>query len=82
MSEVYNDPEFAWMSGASIYDQQGVYGTKGVPSVSNILGARYGSISWIDSSGNLWLFGGQAYATTGDGYLNDLWKVTIPQEEH
>jgi hypothetical protein len=30
--------------------------------------------SWIDSSGNLWLFGGYGYDSTGAlGYLNDMW---------
>ena len=31
---------------------------KGIPDISNIPGSRYGSISWIDSNNNLWLFGG------------------------
>jgi N-acetylneuraminic acid mutarotase len=31
--------------------------------------------SWIDASGNLWLFGGNGYDSTGNfGYLNDLWQ--------
>ena len=48
-------------------------------------GGRWGSITWSDSSGNLWLFGGEGYSTTGYGLLNDIWKfapgsydVTIP----
>ena len=41
------------------YDNQaGVYGTKGVPAAANVPGARDESISWTDSTGNLWLFGG------------------------
>jgi hypothetical protein len=36
-------------------------------------GARWGSISWSDSTGNLWLFGGQG---GGTGVLNDLWEFT------
>ncbi len=33
------------------------------------------SISWTDSHGNLWLFGGYGYgSTTSSGYLNDLWR--------
>ena len=33
-------------------------------------------MSWIDASGNLWLFGGDGYDSVGtqDEYLNDLWK--------
>ena len=33
------------------------------------------SISWTDSNGNLWLFGGLAYdSTAAQGRLNDLWR--------
>jgi hypothetical protein len=33
--------------------------------------------SWIDSSGNLWLFGGYGYDSTGSvGKLNDLWQYS------
>jgi len=38
-------------------------------------GARSSFSSWIDSSGNMWLFGGYGYDSSGDlGYLNDLWQ--------
>ena len=51
------------------------YGTVGVPSTANAPGARTNAVSWIDSGGNLWLFGGQGYDSTGTGgYLNDLWE--------
>jgi hypothetical protein len=31
-------------------------------------------VSWIDSSGKLWLFGGDGIGTiNGPGDLNDLW---------
>jgi hypothetical protein len=34
-------------------------------------------VSWIDASGNFWLFGGDGFDSTGmGGYLNDLWKYT------
>jgi hypothetical protein len=58
-----------------------VYGTQGVASASNVPGARgtgdVASLSWIDRSGNLWLFGGSGFdstGTNGNGYLNDLWE--------
>ncbi len=42
-----------------------------------IPGARWGSVTWSDSSGNLWLFGGQGISTTGGvGLLNDIWEFT------
>jgi N-acetylneuraminic acid mutarotase len=67
--------EWTWMSGSSIGNQTGVYGTLGVPAAGNIPGGRYYSPSWIDASGNLWLFGGLGLDSTGTlGYLNDVWR--------
>ena len=70
--------EWAWMSGADTDGQAPVYGTQGIPSAANVPGARGVSISWTDSSGNLWLFGGYGYHKDNDvdyyGYLNDLWR--------
>lgn len=52
-------------------DAQGVYGTQGVASMTNVPPARYGAVSWIDASGNFWLYGGQGnYA----GWLSDTWE--------
>lgn len=66
---------WTWISGASTINTTGVYGTQGVSDSSNVPGARQNAVSWIDSSGNLWLFGGQGSDSTGAfGYLNDLWR--------
>jgi N-acetylneuraminic acid mutarotase len=64
----YSGGQWTWVSGSNLPDEPGAYGTKGVSSPSNVPGAREGSVSWIDPSGNLWLFGGE-----GSGELNDLW---------
>jgi len=61
--------EWTWVSGSNIAGASGVYGTMGTPSTSNTPGARDGSVSWVDSSGNLWLFGGEV----NDSVSNDLW---------
>ncbi len=64
-----------WVGGSNTANAVGVYGTLGVPSTKNIPGARYGSVSWRDPSGNFWLFGGQGYDSIGaNSYLNDLWE--------
>ncbi len=74
-----------WMGGSNIIPpspgsgvlsgQSGVYGTLGTPAATNTPGARLGAVPRIDASGNLWLFGGQGYDSTGSqGYLNDLWE--------
>jgi hypothetical protein len=52
-----------------------VYSTQGIVTGTNIPGARTWADSWIDGSGNLWLFGGAGWDSIGaNGYLNDLWK--------
>jgi hypothetical protein len=69
---IFDGTNWTWLSG---YGQVGSYGTIGHAVTSNIPGARSSSVSWIDSSGYLWLFGGYDYdsATNDGGYLNDLW---------
>jgi N-acetylneuraminic acid mutarotase len=69
---------WTWVSGANTDNAGGVYGTLGTPVAGNAPGARYSAASWIDSSGDLWLFGGYGYDSTGAviGYLNDLWKFS------
>jgi N-acetylneuraminic acid mutarotase len=67
--------KWTWVKGNNIIDQPGVYGTQGVSAVANNPGAREDCPSWIDGSGNFWLFGGYGYDTvTGWNGLNDLWK--------
>ncbi len=74
--------EWTWMSGNKTTEECGVYGTKGVPDIANYPGARYASVSWTDTDGNLWLFGGSGYIESGfGGYLNDLWRFSITSKE-
>lgn len=73
----YSGGEWTWMGGSNIVFQPGVYGTKGTASANNIPGARWSGVSWLDSAGNMWLFGGSGvYTTTNAGLLNDLWKYS------
>ncbi|MBI4947339.1 MAG: hypothetical protein HY840_13185, partial [Bacteroidetes bacterium] len=70
--------DWTWMKGSNAISQFGTYGTILVPAAGNNPGSRYGSISWTDNSGNLWLFGGYGYSATGTlGFLNDLWMYDI-----
>ena len=41
-------------------------GLRVLRSSSNVPGARDSSATWIDSSGNLWLFGGNGYDSYGN----------------
>jgi len=65
--------EWTWISGANTLDQQGVYGTLGTAAPGNVPGARAGAVSWIDASGNLWLFGGY---DGNNNWFNDLWEYS------
>jgi N-acetylneuraminic acid mutarotase len=72
-----NSGQWTWIGGGSGDNASGVYGTQGTAAASNVPGARQAASSWVDSSGNLWLFGGVGYdATGGEGNLNDLWKYS------
>jgi N-acetylneuraminic acid mutarotase len=67
--------EWTWVSGSETMGQAGVYGTQGTADPSNFPGGRYGAISWLDSNGRFWLFGGWGLDSTGAaGDLNDVWK--------
>jgi trimeric autotransporter adhesin len=67
---------WTWMKGSSVSGQNGIYGSQGVENSANNPGARQGGVTWIDSSGRLWLFGGFGLPISGttNGALNDLWR--------
>ena len=77
---------FADSISLEFLDVIGNYGTQGVANpndfsglctTGNYPGGRWGSATWSDSSGNLWMFGGQGYdsvGVSGDVFLNDLWE--------
>lgn len=68
---------WTWISGdANI--QNGIYGTLGIESSINQPGPRQGGASFVDSNGDLWLFGGFGNDKDGsNGVLNDLWKFNV-----
>jgi N-acetylneuraminic acid mutarotase len=72
--------EWIWISGNGGGESAdyGTYGTMGTSAPSNIPSGRNGAVSWTDSSGNFWLFGGSgvypASQATISGDLNDLWE--------
>src|SRR5690242_16853668 len=57
----FSNNTWTWIGGSDLHSAFGLYGTKGIPSVSNFPGARIGAVSWLDTSGAFWMFGGQAY---------------------
>ena len=68
---------WTWISGNKTAEINGTYGEKGGPNSANYPGSRSNSVSWADTSGNLWLFGGYGYAESSNGELNDLWRYNI-----
>ena len=73
---------WTWEAGADTSDQSGVYGTLGQVAAANTPGGRQGAMMWFDASGNLWLFGGYGYDSTGaQGALNDLWMFSPSTRE-
>ncbi len=78
--------EWAWMGGSST-----VWLWRSAWSVRHVGHVRLPEISpqaasairaWTDSSGNLWLFGGDGFDANGNsGYLNDLWEFNPSTNE-
>lgn len=62
--------QWTWVSGTNTLNANGVYGQKGVASVSNIPGGRISSSAWMDQLGSFWIYGG----VDNSGSFNDLWN--------
>lgn len=86
MAQTTAPNEWTWMGGSATSGnwngRPGVYGTLGVPSIGNVPGSRKGAVSWTDSTGKLWMFGGNGYDSNGYVfYLNDLWVFDSSTQE-
>ncbi len=76
----YSGGEWTWMAGSNLANQSGTYGTQGTAAPGNTPGSRFGAVTWTDSTGNLWLFGGYGAGSIGNGgELNDLWRYSAGQ---
>lgn len=65
---------WAWLSGTNLVNQNGVYGTKCVPSNTVYPGSGFEvRTRWSDDCGNLWLFG----AGTNYDATNALWRYSL-----
>jgi len=77
--------EWAWVTGNTLLNSTGEYGTQGVAATTNTPGSRLGATCWGDNIGNIWLFGGDGFdnnvAQTVPMELNDLWKFNIATGE-
>jgi hypothetical protein len=74
----YSSGEWTWMSGSDAFNQVGTYGNQGIATPGNVPGARFGAVSWIDTFGNFWLFGGSGVRSNGSCcvFFNDLWEYS------
>ena len=73
---------FTWMRGSTQGGPSGVYGAPGVMSPTIDPGGRHGSGRWIDSNGDLWMFGGEGYSSSPSvTWLNDMWKYSVSQNQ-
>lgn len=71
--------EWTWMHGTSGCNTPPIWGTKGVPSPTNRpRGRSETTCSWIDSNGNLWMFGGSVGPSC---VYNDLWRYDVTTNE-
>jgi hypothetical protein len=70
--------EWTWMNGSKgATSTPGNYGLQGIAAATNVPGARWLSAAWSDTHGNLWVFGGEGFDSTGFGSLGDLWEYTL-----
>lgn len=69
--------EWNVMGGNETVDQLGQYGKQGTSSAKNKPGGRMDAFSWVDNAGDCWLFGGNGYGSTKNGYMADLWMFNI-----
>ena len=77
---------WTWMGGSDTVPenggQPGVYNPPGGGSGSDAPGSRQGGVTWKDTEGNLWLFGGAGYDRAGvNGYLNDVWEYAVAHRQ-
>lgn len=72
----YRDGQWTWMGGSNLADQPAVSGTRGTSNAANSPGGRDSATTWVDGSGNFWLFGGATVPGNRFSALNDLWEYS------
>ena len=67
--------QWTWMGGSNTTGSTGEFGILGTPATGNAPSSRENALTWTDSSGNTWLYGGDGM-DSADQYnlLNDLWQ--------
>jgi N-acetylneuraminic acid mutarotase len=69
----FSGGQWTWVNGSNQLGQTPTYGTQGTPYPPNNPGGLSSAVSWIDASGNLWLFCGESVGAWAPD-MNDLWE--------
>src|SRR5690606_1099521 len=70
--------QWTWMHGSDTFCANNIDGSKGVPHANNTPGCRDHALTWTDTAGNFWLFGGLLVnSTTIEAFLCDLWMFDV-----
>ena len=66
---------WTWVKGSEQVNDSGSYGQLGQPSATNYPRSRSGALTWTDSEGITWMFGGSTFCEfrCGPLTLGDLW---------
>jgi hypothetical protein len=73
---------WAWISGPKAAGEAGTYGTQGTPATTNRPGGRGYATGWLEATGDLLIFGGNAHGEDGvAGTINDLWRYTVSGDD-
>jgi len=65
---------WAWIKGANVVNQPGVYGTKGIANINNVPPSMGTYTKWTDAAGDLWMFAGYDLS---QGNFNAVWRYHI-----
>lgn len=71
--------QWTWVADSEYANQPYNFTQQGTPSASATPGARSDMLSWTDSKGNLWLYGGESNSIAPQGQINfwaDLWMFS------
>ncbi len=66
--------QWTWVHGSLLSNEEGVYGTQGVPAPENTPGWRLGARGLTDAFGNVYFFGGHGRGEFTMGLMSDLWR--------
>ena len=75
--------QWTWVRGSDQPNSTGSYGVEGVAAATNDPPSRISMSGTIDSSGNLWMFGGytEDVPINQEQPINDLWKFNVTTGE-